>query len=106
MCLQHCLPTTLPHPLCPLCCSTCLTRAAHGLPHPAAGTVLAAFQPSVPLSALACWFGFTKKKEAAAFLREKGAVVVDGSLDIKASRAAAAALAAEAAAAVAQEARR
>ncbi|KAI7844718.1 hypothetical protein COHA_001806 [Chlorella ohadii] len=69
-------------------------------------TVLAAFQPSVPLSALAGWFGFTKKKEAAAFLREKGAVVVDGSLDIKASRAAAAAMAAEAAAAAAQEARR
>ncbi|PRW59764.1 Leukocyte receptor cluster member 8 isoform A [Chlorella sorokiniana] len=69
-------------------------------------TVLAAFQPSVPLSALAGWFGFTKKKEAAAFLREKGAVVVDGSLDVKASRAAAAALAAEAAAAAAQDARR
>ena len=73
--------------------------------HPA-GTVLAAFQPSVPLSALASWFGFTKKKEAAAFLREKGAVVVDGSLDIKASRAAAAALAAEAAAVAAADARR
>lgn len=88
------LPPHLPHTRCPR------------LHHPAAGTVLAAFQPSVPLSALAGWFGFTKKKEAAAFLREKGAVVVDGSLDIKASRAAAAALAAEAAAAAAQEARR
>jgi len=82
-----------------------LTAVSHDPPHPA-GTVLAAFQPSVPLSALAGWFGFTKKKEAAAFLREKGAVVVDGSLDIKASRAAAAAMAAEAAAAAAQEARR
>lgn len=51
-------------------------------------TVLAAFLPSVPLAALAGWFGFTKRKEAAAFLKERGAVVVDGCLDIKASRAA------------------
>lgn len=51
-------------------------------------TVLAAFIPSVPLSALANWFGFQQKKEAAAFLRERGAVVVSGSLDIKESRAA------------------
>lgn len=75
-------------------------------PTPPPGTVLAAFQPSVPLAALSGWFGFAKKKEAAAFLREKGAVVVDGCLDIKASRANAAALAAEAAAAAAQDARR
>jgi hypothetical protein len=51
-----------------------------------AGTVLAAFLPSIPLAALGGWFGFSKKKEAAAFLRERGAVVVDGCLDTKLSR--------------------
>lgn len=69
----------------------------------AAGTVLSAFQPSVPLAALSGWFGFSKKKEAAAFLRERGAVVADGCLDIKQSRAAAARLAAAAAAAEEQQ---
>jgi len=59
--------------------------------------VLASFQPTVPLAALAGWFGFSKKKEAATFLQEKGAVVVDGCLDIKQSRAAAQRLAAAAA---------
>lgn len=71
-----------------------------------AGTALAAFQPSVPLAALSGWFGFSKRKEAAAFLRERGAVVVDGALDVKASRAAAARLAAQAAAAQQQDAAR
>jgi hypothetical protein len=37
---------------------------------------------------MAGWFGFSKKKEAAAFLQERGAVVADGALDVKASRAA------------------
>ncbi|KAL4859010.1 hypothetical protein ACK3TF_000801 [Chlorella vulgaris] len=44
----------------------------------------------LPLAALSGWFGFSKKKEAAAFLRERGAVLAGGLLDIKASRAAAA----------------
>lgn len=85
--------------LADMCCG-CSPPPAHrrrpcpALPCDPAGTVLAAFQPSIPLSALAGWFGFAKRKEAAAFLREKGAVVVDGALDIKASRAAAAQLAA------------
>ena len=48
--------------------------------------MLAAFLPSIPLAALGGWFGFSKKKEAAAFLRERGAVVVDGCLDTKLSR--------------------
>ncbi|KAL4424356.1 hypothetical protein ABPG75_001657 [Micractinium tetrahymenae] len=66
-------------------------------------TVLSAFQPSIPLAALSGWFGFAKKKEAAAFLRERGAVVADGCLDIKQSRAAAARLAEAAAAAGEQQ---
>lgn len=65
--------------------------------------MLSAFQPSIPLAALAGWFGFSKKNEAAAFLRERGAVVADGCLDIKRSKAAAARLAAAAAAAEEQQ---
>jgi hypothetical protein len=57
--------------------------------------------PSVPLAALAGWFGFSKKKEAASFLRERGAVVVQGRLEIKESRVAAVEAAAAAAAAAA-----
>lgn len=65
--------------------------------------MLSAFQPSIPLASLSGWFGFAKRKEAAAFLRERGAVVADGCLDIKQSRAAAARLAAAAAAAEEQQ---
>lgn len=82
-----------------LCWRFAQRRAAH-LPH-AAATVLAAFMPSVPLAALAGWFGFSKKKEAASFLRECGAVVVQGRLEIKESRVAAVEAAAAAAAAAA-----
>ncbi|KAL4431998.1 hypothetical protein ABPG77_000265 [Micractinium sp. CCAP 211/92] len=67
------------------------------------GAVLSAFQPSIPLASLSGWFGFAKRKEAAAFLRERGAVVADGCLDIKQSRTAAARLAAAAAAAEEQQ---
>ncbi|PSC70843.1 leukocyte receptor cluster member 8-like protein [Micractinium conductrix] len=66
-------------------------------------TVLSSFQPSVPLASLSGWFGFSKRKEAVAFLRERGAVIVEGCLDIKQSRAAAARLAAAAEAAAQQE---
>lgn len=83
-------------PLSRACPSHPLTPTQPISPCPA-GTVLAAFQPAIPLAALAGWFGFTHKKEASAFLREKGAVVVDGCLDIKQSRAAAQRLAAAAA---------
>ncbi len=58
----------------------------HALLH--ADTVLAAFNPTVPLTALSGWFGFQTKLEAATFLRARGAVVVKGGLQIKESRAA------------------
>lgn len=54
-----------------------------------AGAVLAAYQPCVPAEAVAAWLGYgpEQRKEAAAFLRGRGARVKEGQLDVKLSRA-------------------
>lgn len=54
----------------------------------AAGAVLAAYQPTVPLSALQGWLGLAPKA-LKRFLREKRTVLAEGGagLDVKACRA-------------------
>ncbi len=47
---------------------------------------MAAYLPSVPIATLQAWLGMPASPSFKTFLREKGAVLTEGSLDIRASR--------------------
>ena len=51
-----------------------------------AGTVLAAFLPTVPVVDVAAWLGFPDAKAAVPFLQSQGGVGARGEIDVRASR--------------------